>query len=934
MLAMVFIAGTKVSAVSAQDHPRYSIQADIDVKHKKLTAAQEVTFTNTSDQVLSELYFHIYPNRKYTAKEKNILLRYAGYFRVNPFPSRYQENHFKIHSVTQNDEVLTFKVEGKDETLLKVELSRPLPPGETVKINLAFSTDLPNAYSRFGWHNHIFKLSRWYPILSVHDQDGWHKYPFYPFHRPFFSEAADYNVELTVAENQVVIHTGSLSSEQRNDNGTKTLALKTSSPVREFTLAMSKDYLLKEGEYEGVKIKSFYLPGDEKMAEYAVEITQSLMKYYSQRFGPYPYPEYSIAPVPLGNNGEQMSNLSFIDTRMYKLPGFLRRYFDFIVAHEAGHQWLYNLVGMNEYREMWLEEGTNSFFIQEYLIDKYGKDGQVLEYPEWSEPWVKWFVPELTFRKTRDFRYKAVTRIGYDHPVVSELSSFTEPSNIFSIAYGKGAGVVTMLKSFLGEDVFNQVFKRIFNEYRHKNLSVKDFIRICEEESRRDLSEFFDQWLYSDKKLDYAITKVANNEVTIEQRGEVKMPLQIKAIFANGLETVYDTDPQQRTEVVPLENKAKITHLQLDPNEKLLDIDRTNDHWPRRLHIVPVPLFIGLRDMPIILPEDSYNLVFGPEINNGVGLKTSLQKPFDWYSYAATDYEFGEQLHHTRGGFQLNNIFHAQTTAGIDIRNTHDLDDGDDDLVSGKLFLRRELWPAQYGLGDINDHVSLYLLRNRSIGDGAQIISGREDGRNIDYSRRNESIVGAMLHLNRSGPFPDPVQGYRVNAMVENAGHFLGATQQFTREAIDLSTYHPVTPRSRFATRVKVGMGQPDDKALFFIGGMDGLRGYERKTIRGSHALLGSLEYRFPLKDNINLYVFDHILGFESIGGVFFADAGQSWFGDFDESDLKKNAGIGLRLTVNVGALLEKVVIRLDVAQAINDSDEDVRYWFGINHAF
>src|SRR5204863_4647349 len=105
------------------------------------------------------------------------------------------------------------------------------------------------------------------------------------------------------------------------------------------------------------------------------------------------------------------------------------------------------------------------------------------------------------------------------------------------------------------------------------------------------------------------------------------------------------------------------------------------------------------------------------------------------------------------------------------------------------VYLRRELWPAQYGLGDINDHISLYLLRNRSINDGVQIISGREDGRNIDYSRRNESIVGMTLHLNHSGPYPDPVQGYKLATLVESAGHFLGATQFFYREAVDLSVY-------------------------------------------------------------------------------------------------------------------------------------------------
>ena len=142
-----------------------------------------------------------------------------------------------------------------------------------------------------------------------------------------------------------------------------------------------------------------------------------------------------------------------------------------------------------------------------------------------------------------------------------------------------------------------------------------------------------------------------------------------------------------------------------------------------------------------------------------------------------------------------------------------------------------------------------------------------------------------------------------------------------------------MTQRSKLAFRLKVGEGFPDDKNLFELGGINGLRGFDRKTVRGAHVGLGSVEYRFPLLDRLNVSVADHLLGMDSISGVAFFDAGQAWYHDFEDSQLRKDAGLGLRFTVNVGSFLEKVLVRFDAAQAIGQK-QDTHFWFGVNHAF
>lgn len=916
------------------EHPAYLIKAKIDNNEKTISAFQTVTFTNNSKEDIYELYFHIYPNRKFTEKEKEIYLRYAGLFKINPYPDGFKPHEFTIQSVTSKSKQLNYFIEGEDETLLKISLDEALNPGESIKVSIDFTLELMQSYGRLGWHNNIIALSRWYPILSVYDENGWNKSPYYPFHRPFYSDAATYDIELEVDQNQVVVHSGLLEKEEKRNVHKKTLFIKSKIPIRDFAVAMSSDYKVYEKAFDKITIKSFYLSGNREHAQRALESAHDMMKYYTDKFIPYPYEVFNIVPVYLGYGGEQMSNMMFVDTRAYQLPGILDRYFDFLIAHEAGHQWFYNIIGIDEFNEMWLEEGVTSYFLSNYLEEKYGKDGKFFVFPQWAQGAYK-FLPEFTFRRARESRYQMLTRIGYDNPTVGKLSSFREPSSIFATTYGKGSRVISMLRDILGEEKFDNVFERIFQEYQFRNIKVRDFISICNEEYGKDLGWFFKQWLYEIKFLDIAVNKVKDHEIWISHKGGIIMPAEVKIEYDDGSYRIVNWDQRIDGNKISDDGLKPIKRVHVDPEQKLLELDRTNNTWPRHINVKVIPLYHGLFDIPALMPDESYNLILGPEFeNSGVGVKASFQKPFDQNFYVATDWEFGEDIIHSRVGYQISNLFKSQTALGFEISNRTDHDDGEEDLVSGKVFLRRELWPVQYGLSDVNDHITLYVIRNQSL-NKSLLFGGSENNRNVSYLRASEAIVGSKVHFERSSSYPDPNRGYRIDALIENSGHFLGATQHFQRAEIDTSFYKSVTKQSKIALRLKYGWGQPNDKNLFQLGGINGLRGYDRKDIRGANALLGSVEFRFPIKKFHNAGFLDNIFSLDSLSGVGFFDAGQSWFSDFDESTLKKNAGFGLRTAVNIGSYFEKIILRADVAWAINDSaEDDPHFWFGVGHAF
>src|SRR5262245_60623914 len=89
------------AVADAYEYPRYNIEATVDLKDKTLSAHQQVTFTNNTDQPTNVLYFHVYPNRMYTSQEKSFLMRYAAYFKIDPFPSGFPKDAVTIKNVYQ-----------------------------------------------------------------------------------------------------------------------------------------------------------------------------------------------------------------------------------------------------------------------------------------------------------------------------------------------------------------------------------------------------------------------------------------------------------------------------------------------------------------------------------------------------------------------------------------------------------------------------------------------------------------------------------------------------------------------------------------------------------------------------------------------------------------------------------------------------------------
>ncbi|HQP91698.1 MAG TPA: hypothetical protein PLU24_03390, partial [Candidatus Omnitrophota bacterium] len=140
----------------AFDDVSYDIKASFYPEEKKIEASETLKFKNTSGQDISEIYLRVYPNHKYSKKEKINLYKYATYFRIDPYPKGFDAGKFSIGSIASGGKELKFSFEGEDQTILKVKLAEPLKNNETFELSIDFSVTIPHHIGRFGWHEGTF----------------------------------------------------------------------------------------------------------------------------------------------------------------------------------------------------------------------------------------------------------------------------------------------------------------------------------------------------------------------------------------------------------------------------------------------------------------------------------------------------------------------------------------------------------------------------------------------------------------------------------------------------------------------------------------------------------------------------------------------------------------------------------------------------------
>ena len=296
-------------------------------------------------------------------------------------------------------------------------------------------------------------------------------------------------------------------------------------------------------------IKYYVMPEHLENARKDFAVHNDMIKYFSDTFGSYPFmkEKYGVAEFLWNFGAMEHQTITGIGYTFVSGNNFFRD----IYAHELAHQWWGNAVGLKSWDDVWLNEGFATYSEALYNEHKFGKDA------------LRSFMLSKFDENFSGTLYKPEKHFG-------------------SMVYDKGAWVLHMLRYEVGDSIFFKILRTYFEQFKYSSASVYDFKDICELIAQKNLSGFFDQWVFTGDdqiKLEYSFDVTANNihyllTINAEQvqtgYKEYHFPIEFKIIYEDGSEEILSTNINFRNQKSDFELMKKPVDLIPDPSNQLL----------------------------------------------------------------------------------------------------------------------------------------------------------------------------------------------------------------------------------------------------------------------------------------------------------------------------------------------------------------------------
>jgi puromycin-sensitive aminopeptidase len=419
-------------------------------------------------------------------------------------------------------EVLTVSV-GKETTnkitynkkaeTVTFTFSNPIPKGKA-KISIKFTGILNDKMrgfyrSRYEHDGKTYHMG----VTQFESTDARRAFP--NFDEP--AHKATFEVSLKVPSDRTVISNTIETEILEHSGGFKTVKFAPTPKMSSYLLAFiigHFEYIEKKTK-EGVSVRVFVTPGKKEQAKFALDVAARLMTFYHNYFGvPYPISTMDLIAIPDFANGamENWGAVTYRETALLVDPEnsslITKQWVALIIAHELAHQWFGNLVTMEWWTHLWLNEGFASFM--EYLaIDKL--------FPKWNI-WTQFVYTEQA---------KALSLDGLEntHPIEVPVRHPGEISEIFdAVSYSKGASVIRMIESYVGEKNFQKGLNRYLKTHKYSNASTSDLWNALQKASGKPVGKIMKNWT---SRSGYPVVTVekANGKLTLSQERFYSSPL-------------------------------------------------------------------------------------------------------------------------------------------------------------------------------------------------------------------------------------------------------------------------------------------------------------------------------------------------------------------------------------------------------------------------
>ena len=466
VLALAAAAGLASCGKKQNKRCGYNIKAEYLPDTQTLSAEMTANIVNPTDASADELKFQLWPNAfREGAQNKPVsdLYRKAAY---------YGGESYGGITVTEVGGCASFDVCGEDENILSVKLKSPLGAGKRVSLTFTFDVQLANVNHRLGVTEGGVNLANFYPVLCAVKDGAFCEYLYSANGDPFVNEIADYDVTLTLpASYTLVSGFGAKENEESATEGKKAYHVRADG-VRDVAFVFGEDFECLTENADGVEI-SYYYPAEESDPASVLRAAKESLAFYSETFGGYLYPRYTVVTTGFVYGGMEFPALSMISSglRQSEIPS--------VVAHETAHQWWYSMVGSNQYECAWQDEGLAEYSTALFLG----------AHPDYGVTY-----RDFISASERSFRafYSVFSQVNgsADTTMNRPLTSFSGDYEYRNIAYDKGVILFDRVSGAMGERKCKAALKRYFETYKNRIATPEDLIA-CFERSSAGISELF-----------------------------------------------------------------------------------------------------------------------------------------------------------------------------------------------------------------------------------------------------------------------------------------------------------------------------------------------------------------------------------------------------------------------------------------------------------
>ena len=439
--------------------PSYHIVAELLPETNSLTVKTQIDWTSPADD-LAAVKFKLYPNAYKT--------RVVTEDKVSAAYPHGKESYGGTELVSVTCDVpLADSDVGEDGLALTARLSRRLKKGERVTFTIDQTVTLACVKHRLGYYDGYYYLSNFYPEVCPFADGKFICYPYAPYGDPFRFENAAFSLELTLPVNY---ECACSAEEVRAETcGKVKIVFYQAASTREVALVASQK-LRHAAEAEGdVKLFYYYADGSDKQKTLA--LIKDAISYFSERFGNYPYPTYTVVSAPFFEAGVEHSGLAVLSK---DLPFSQKKK---TLLHETAHQWWFGKVGNDEVLSPWLDEGLAEYSVASYYRDK----GFTAVYREMIQNAEDAFSIRLALKGQEGARF--------DLPLPELADGY------YDRAYAGGLLLFSALSESVGVDRFHAALKTFANRFQGAVATPDDLVLSLSASLQKDYSSLFRAWL-------------------------------------------------------------------------------------------------------------------------------------------------------------------------------------------------------------------------------------------------------------------------------------------------------------------------------------------------------------------------------------------------------------------------------------------------------